>query len=474
MKIYPVILSGGSGTRLWPLSRRAYPKQFHNLTGDMSLLQQTVKRLEDDLYEAPTLLGNHEHRFLMAEQLLEMGIAPHAIVLEPQARNTAPAAVIAALMMACEDKDALVLLLPSDHVVQDKQGFAQSVRAGMDAAARGDIVTFGVRPDAPETGYGYIEASGEGEVLDVARFVEKPDRATAQRYLDDGRYYWNAGIFLFHAQAMIETFARFAPDILSACEKALERAKTDLDFLRLDNEAFAAAPGISFDYAIMEKAENIKCVPLATTWSDLGAWPAVWQHLEKDNQGNAVLGDVMLHDTRNSYAQSSDGKCLALVGLDDVMVVATTDAILVAARDSAQDVKAIPERLKKENRPEAVYHSRVYRPWGWYEGLVRGERFQVKCLSVKPGGRLSLQSHFHRAEHWVVVSGTAEVTVGEKTMLLSENESTYIPIGTVHRLTNPGKLPALLVEVQSGSYLGEDDIVRYEDVYGREADAKTG
>lgn len=467
MKIFPVILSGGTGTRLWPLSRRAYPKQFHNLTGDSSLLQQTVMRVNGELYAAPILLGNHEHRFLMAEQLLETGIRPHAIVLEPQARNTAPAAIVAALMAAQKEEDALVLLLPSDHVIQDRDGFTRSVKSGMEEAAAGQIITFGVKPDAPETGYGYIETTGHGEVLDVARFVEKPDRETAQGYLEDGQYYWNAGIFLFQAQKMIDTFAQLAPDILEACREALDLARTDLDFLRLDNDAFAKAPGISFDYAIMEKARNIKCVPLATPWSDLGAWPAVWQHMDKDSEGNAVQGDVMLQDTRNSYAQSIDGKCLALVGLDDVIVVATSDAILVAAKEHAQDVKAITERLKAQARQEAVYHTRVYRPWGWYEGLVRGERFQVKCLGVKPGGRLSLQSHFHRAEHWIVVSGTAEVTVGEKTTLLSENESTYIPIGTMHRLANPGRIPALLVEVQTGAYLDEDDIVRYEDVYGR-------
>ncbi len=467
MSIFPVILCGGSGTRLWPLSRQAYPKQFLKLTGEFSLLQQTCLRLKDEIYAAPALLGNHEHRFMMAEQLMEIGAGPYAIVLEPAARNTAPAAITAALLMAKEHEDALVLLLPSDHAIRDVRGFTKSVMAGVEVARNGEIVTFGVHPDSPEIGYGYIHAPGDGDVLDVAQFVEKPDIATAQVYVDDGNYFWNAGIFLYSANKLIEIYREIAPEILTACEQALALARSDLDFLRLDKKAYSAAPCISFDYAIMEKTKNIKCVPLKTPWSDLGAWPAVWQEMEKDEAGNAALGEVMLHETSNSYAHSMDGARLTLIGLDNIIAIATKDAVLITSKDRAKEVNTITERLKSEGSWQALYHSRVYRPWGWYEGLDKGERFQVKRLQIKPGGRLSLQSHYHRAEHWVVVSGAVEVTIGDTSSLLSENESTYIPMGSRHRLANPGKLPAILIEIQSGSYLGEDDIVRYEDAYGR-------
>jgi mannose-1-phosphate guanylyltransferase/mannose-6-phosphate isomerase len=467
--VHPFILSGGSGTRLWPLSRQAYPKQFLSLVGEHSLMQQTCQRLDQSMFAPPSVLGNNDHRFIIAEQLLEIGVTPKNIVLEPVGRNTAPAALIAALMAARDDEENLVLLLPSDHVIADRKSFSQTIARGLEPARQGQIITFGVTPTVPETGYGYIEiAKSDTTVKEVIRFVEKPTIEKARVYLEEGQYLWNAGIFLFSAKALISAFETLAPDILTACREALDKAQSDLDFLRLDEAAYAACASISLDYAIMEKADNIACVPLETQWSDLGAWPALCDVVEKDGLGNVVNGDVILHETTNSYVHSDDGACLSLVGLDNVIAVATKDAILVADKTHAQDVKLIVDRLNAEGREEAVNHARVYRPWGWYERLSLGERFQVKCLMVKPGARLSLQSHFHRAEHWVVVSGTAEVTVGEETFLLSENESTYIPIGTKHRLANPGKVPARLIEVQSGAYLKEDDIVRFDDDYARE------
>lgn len=467
-RVHPVILSGGSGTRLWPLSRQVYPKQFLNLVGEGSLLQQTCRRLADPLFAPPIVLGNHEHRFLIAEQMQQAGAAPAAIVLEPVGRNTAPAAATAALMAAREDPARLILLLPSDHVISGTAGFVRSVSAGAAAAARGRVVTFGVRPDAPETGYGYLQvAEGNGDVRPVRRFIEKPTRERAESFLDQGNFFWNSGMFLFSAQALIDLFAEHQPDMLAACRRALDGATADLDFLRLEKKAYEVCKTISLDYAVMEKAGNIDCVTLDAGWSDLGAWPAVWQLANRDADGNASRGDVVLMDSRDSYAHSADGACLALLGVDNIMAIATKDAILVAAKDRAQDARHIVERLAAQGRREALNHTRVYRPWGWFEGLDRGERFQVKCLMVKPGAQLSLQSHFHRAEHWTVVSGTAQVTLDERTFLLSENESAYIPVGTRHRLANPGKVPALLIEVQSGSYLEEDDIVRFEDDYGR-------
>jgi len=466
--IYPFILSGGSGARLWPLSRRAYPKQFLKLVSEQSLIQQTCLRLGNPVFAAPVVLGNHEHRFIVAEQLAEIGVTPSAIVLEPAARNTAPAAIIAALMTARKDQESLILLLPSDHVITNNESFTKSVKSGMEAARNGQIVTFGVPPDSPETGYGYIQtAQGKTDIKDVIRFVEKPDEQKAKAYLEDGNYFWNAGIFLFSAKGLISAFEQHAPNILQACIEALDKSVEDLDFLRLDKAAYESCRSASLDYAIMEKANNITCIPLKTQWSDLGAWSSIWQVMEKDAQGNAANGNVILHKTNNSFAHSKDGACLALIGLDNVMVIATKDGILVAAKDKVQDVKHIVDQLNAEKRGLTNYHSRVYRPWGWYEGLDVGQRYQVKSLMVKPGAKLSLQSHHYRAEHWVVVSGTVEVTLDDKTFLLSENESTYIPIGTKHRLANPGKLPALLIEVQSGPYLAEDDIVRFEDDYGR-------
>jgi mannose-1-phosphate guanylyltransferase/mannose-6-phosphate isomerase len=468
--IYPFILSGGSGTRLWPLSRKAYPKQFLALTGgDKSLFQMSCERFAAPGFAAPTILGGNDHRFIIAEQMREIGIEPEAIVLEPMGRNTAPAACIAALLAGEKDADALILLAPSDHVIADAEGFRQTVLAGASAAREGALVTFGVKPDAPHTGYGYIEAEGDGTVLGVKRFIEKPDAATAARYLESGNFYWNAGIFLMSARALIAAFEAERPDILGGCRRTLDRAQVDLDFLRLDAQTYGGLDDISIDYAIMEKAANVRCVPLNAQWSDLGSWPALWEVLEKDAAGNAAQGDIIFHDSKRSYA-FSDGACVAVVGLEDVLVVATKDAILVSSKDHAQSVKTVVEKLKETDRQEISFHKRVYRPWGWFESIDRGDRFQVKRIMVKPGAQLSLQSHFHRAEHWIVVEGTLEVTIDNQLQLLNENQSTYIPLGARHRLVNPGRIPAYLVEVQSGSYLGEDDIVRYEDIYGRAAE----
>jgi mannose-1-phosphate guanylyltransferase/mannose-6-phosphate isomerase len=467
--IYPFILSGGSGTRLWPLSRKAYPKQFLALTGgDKSLFQMSCERFVAPQFAAPTILGGDDHRFIIAEQMRELGIKPATIVLEPMGRNTAPAAAIAALLAAERSDDALLLLAPSDHVIADAEAFRETVLRGVPAAQAGALITFGVKPSGPNTGYGYIEAEGAGDALKVRRFVEKPDQAKAESYVVSGNFYWNAGIFLMSARALIAAFEAYAPDILEGCRRTLMRAQVDLDFLRLDAQTYGAIPDISIDYAIMEKAENVACVPLAAQWSDLGSWPAIWDVLDKDTDGNAAQGDVIFHNTKGSYAYSENA-CLCLIGLEDVLVVATKDAILVASKEHAQEVKNVVEKLKQNDRPEIIFHKRVYRPWGWFEGLDRDKRFQVKRIMVNPGAQLSLQSHHHRAEHWIVVEGTLEVTIDNQIKLLNENQSTYIPLGARHRLANPGKIPAYLIEVQSGSYLGEDDIVRYEDIYGRAA-----
>ena len=468
--IHPFVLSGGSGTRLWPLSRRALPKQLLPLVGDESLLQQSCRRLADPLFAEPTILCNDEHRFLVADQLQDAGRLTAQVVLEPIGRNTAPAAIVAALrVFERVGGDGLVLLMPSDHVMQNPAGFRHSVEVGAESAAAGHIVTFGVRPTGPETGYGYIETADRGgSAHEVLRFVEKPSREVAEGYLAAGTFFWNAGIFLYSAATMIAAFETHAPEILAHCRAALAGARTDLDFVRLDGDAYGRCDDISLDYAIMEKASGIRCVPLETPWSDLGSWSALWEVGDKDASGNVVLGDVLLRDTADSYVDCRDGACIALIGMRDVVAVATKDAVLVAPKDRAQEVGRIVDTLKESGRGEHIYHTRVHRPWGWYEGLILGERFQVKCLQVKPGARLSLQSHHHRAEHWVVVSGTAEVTVGDRTFTLTENESTYIPIGERHRLANPGRIPTLLVEVQSGTYLGEDDIVRYEDDFNRD------
>jgi mannose-1-phosphate guanylyltransferase / mannose-6-phosphate isomerase len=471
-QILPFILCGGAGTRLWPLSREAFPKQFHRLTGTQSLFQQTCLRLTGELFGELSILSNYQHRFLVQEQLQEIGISAAHIVLEPASRNTSGAACIAALMAGRSDPETLVLLAPSDHAIADSAAFAASVRAGMEPARRGSLVTFGVMPDCPHTGYGYIETERRGAkaspALAVKRFVEKPSREVAQTYLDSDRFFWNAGIFLFKASILLEQFQTHAPEILTICRQALNEATKDLGFRQL-GKSYNRAPSISLDYAIMEKARNIVCVPLATSWSDVGSWSELWNFLEKDERGNVIKGEgsVLVENASGNYAYS-DHACVALVGVENLVVVSMGDAVLVASREHAESIKLLVEQLKGNGQDIALQHNRVYRPWGWYQGLNRGERYQVKCIMVKPGGTLSLQSHHHRSEHWVVVKGTLEVTKGTETSLLSENQSTYIAIGEKHRLTNPGKIPAFLIEVQSGAYLDEDDITRFEDVYHRD------
>jgi mannose-1-phosphate guanylyltransferase/mannose-6-phosphate isomerase len=469
-EVLPFILCGGAGTRLWPLSREAFPKQFHRLTGPETLFQATCRRLTGGLFGDLSVLSNNRHRFLVAEQLAEIGAHAANIVLEPQGRNTAPAACIAALIASRSDPDAIVLLAPSDHTITDAGGFDAAVRAALAPARDGALVTFGVEPDCPHTGYGYIETvPSNGDVLGVRRFVEKPTREAAEGYLDAGGFYWNAGIFMFRPATLIDLLEKHAPDILGACRRALDGAVNDLDFLVL-GDAYGDAPAISLDYAVAEKAHNLACVPLMTPWSDVGSWSAVWDFMRKDESGNVVQGDgkVIVTDSSNTFAYS-DHACVALVGVENLVVVAMEDAVLVMSREHAESIKAVVDDLKGNGQDLALHHNRVYRPWGWYQSLNRGDRYQVKCIMVKPGGKLSLQSHHHRSEHWVVVRGTVEVTKDEDTHLLSENESTYIPIGKKHRLANPGKIPAFLIEVQSGAYLDEDDIIRFEDIYRRGA-----
>ena len=468
--IHPVILSGGAGSRLWPLSRRLYPKQLLPLAGERTMIQDTAARFKGERFAPPIVICNQEHRFLIAEQLRETGTSGARIVLEPVGRNTAPAAAIAALLVTTTNPDAIVLLVPSDHVIRNLAAFAHAIDAALPAARNGALVTFGIKPSAPETGYGYIargEAlSGAPGAFRVERFVEKPDRATAETYLASGRHFWNSGMFLFSARALLGEMKRLEPKMLAACEAAVARGRGDMDFFRLDEASFEASPAQSIDYAIMEKTSHAAVVPVDMGWSDVGSWQSLWDITAKNDAGNATQGDVMVEGVRNSYLRS-DGPLVAAVGVEDLVVVATTDAVLVAHRDATQDVKRVVDALEKAGREQHVQHRKVYRPWGSYESIDTGERFQVKRIVVNPGAKLSLQMHHHRAEHWVVVSGTARVVCGEKEFLLQENESTFIPLGTRHRLENPGKVPLHLIEVQSGTYLGEDDIVRFEDTYGR-------
>jgi mannose-1-phosphate guanylyltransferase len=458
-------MAGGSGTRLWPLSRAGHPKQFLALNGDMTMLQQTVERLSDLPTTESITICNEEHRFFVAEQLREIN-ALGKIILEPVGRNTAPAIALAALMDS--EKDPLLLVLASDHVIADQEAFTNTVLSAVPLAEAGKLVTFGIVPSEPHTGYGYIEA---GESLSgaysVASFKEKPDSETASNYLRCGGYYWNSGMFLFRASRYLNELETCRPDIAGACREAMTSVSSDLDFARIDADAFAKCPADSIDYAVMEKTKDAVVVLMDAGWSDIGSWSSLWDVSEKDGSGNASSGDVMLLDTKNSFVRSDD-KLVTLIGLDDVVVVSTKDATLVAHKERVQDAKLIASKLKKNERPEWQLHREVYRPWGKYDSVDQGDRYQVKRITVKPGAKLSVQMHHHRAEHWVVVSGSARVKNGSDTFLLSENESTYIPVGVVHALENPGKLPLEIIEIQSGSYLGEDDIVRLSDKYGRD------
>ena len=466
----PIILSGGAGTRLWPLSRELYPKQLLALTGERTLIQQTALRLEGVSAAAPVVVCNEAHRFLVAEQLRQIGIEPAAMVLEPVGRNTAPAIALAAqaALGAARADDPLLLVLPADHVIRDVPAFQKAVRAALGPAGAGKLVTFGIVPSAPETGYGYIQRGARhGAAYAIARFVEKPDADRAEQFVASGEYYWNSGMFLFRARRYLEELERFAPEMARVCAEAFASARSDLDFTRIERERFEACPADSIDYAVMEKTDDAVVVPLDAGWSDIGSWAALHAACEADAHGNVARGDVICEDSEGCYLYA-ESRLVSAVGLRNHVVVETKDAVLVAPKDRVQDVKKLVHRLKEAGRYEHSLHREVFRPWGSYDSIESGPRFQVKCLKVKPGGVLSLQLHHHRAEHWVVVSGTARITRGDEVFLLEENQSTYIPIGVRHRIENPGKIALHIIEIQSGSYLGEDDIVRLEDQYGRE------
>ena len=466
--ILPVIMAGGSGSRLWPLSRALYPKQFLKLNGSGTMLQNTVTRLDGLDCTEPMLICNEEHRFIAAEQLRELGELNHNIILEPVGRNTAPAIALAAFTAINQGTDPVMLVLAADHVIQQPKAFRESVSKALSFAEQDKLVTFGIVPTGPETGYGYIERGAAQDIdgFDVVRFVEKPDGNTAQKYVDSGKFYWNSGMFMFKASRYLEELKVHKPDIYKACEQAMKDLNSDLDFVRVNKEAFLSCPDESIDYAVMEKTKDAVVVPMDAGWSDVGSWSSLWDVSDKDNSGNVHRGDVMSHNSNNNYVFAETGM-VATVGIDDVVVVQTKDAVLVVKKDQVQDVKRIVEALKKDKRSEFQLHREVYRPWGKYDCIDNGARYQVKRITVKPGEKLSIQMHHHRAEHWVVVSGTANVTIDDETSMVTENESVYIPIGSVHSLENPGKIPLDLIEVQSGAYLGEDDIVRFEDWYGR-------
>lgn len=472
--IIPVILSGGSGSRLWPVSREMYPKQLLPLVGNSTMLQETVLRLRGICDAAhPILVCNEDHRFMVAEQLRAIGSDASAIMLEPCGRNTAPAVALAALEALATNIDPLLLILPADHVITDVATFQQACLTATAYAQQGKLVTFGITPHAAETGYGYIQkgqqlpaSEAAAPAFSVERFVEKPDLETAAQYLKSGAYLWNSGMFIFAAQKYLDELQKYAPEIVAACRAAYDKAVKDKDFLRLDAEAFALCPGDSIDYAVMEKTADAAVIPLDAGWSDVGSWSALWDIADRDDKGNSSKGDVMLHQSSNCFV-SSESRLVAVVGMDNCVIVETPDAVLVADKDQVQEVKHIVNLLKRDNRSEAITHRTVYRPWGSYQSIDAADRFQVKRITVKPGASLSLQMHHHRAEHWIVVSGTAKVVTGSQETILCENQSTYIPLGVTHRLENPGVIPLELIEVQSGSYLGEDDIVRFEDVYGR-------
>jgi len=488
MNLQPVVLSGGSGTRLWPLSRGAYPKQFLPLSGHHSLFQSTVLRLtaleqehpkSDVTVAAPLVVCNETHRFLVAEQFRLLDQVPASIMLEPAGRNTAPALTIAAMMAAQDDADSVLIVMPADHLIVDEIAFRGVVARGTKMASEGAVVTFGIVPTAPETGYGYIQkgaaSAQNNEAFKLQAFVEKPDQSTAQRYLDSGNYLWNSGIFMMRASVWLELIEQYQPDIAEACRASFAKGERDGDFFRVDAKSFEQSPSDSIDYAVMEKLSEEKeasskaiVLPLSAGWSDVGSWSALWEVKDSNVSGNVTEGDVLTHDSTDNLLIAQH-RLLATVGVNNLVVVETPDAVLVADRAHAQDVKFIAEQLKREQRSESQFHRRVHRPWGDYEPIDEGDRYQVKRLTVKPGASLSLQMHHHRAEHWVVVRGTAKVTRNDEILLLSENESVYLPLGATHRLENPGAIPLEIIEVQSGSYLGEDDIVRFEDDYNRKS-----
>ncbi|MFY7116914.1 mannose-1-phosphate guanyltransferase [Enterobacter cloacae complex sp. SHL020] len=474
MSLFPVIMAGGAGSRLWPRSRELYPKQFLCLTGELTMLQTTINRLNGIACESPIVICNEHHRFIVAEQLRQLDKLTQNIILEPTGRNTAPAIALAALtiLRTTQSEDSLILVLAADHVIKNEDAFRQAVSSAIPLAEMGKLVTFGIVPNQPETGYGYIRRGtcvSENNfkfAFDVAQFVEKPDLVTAKKYIASGDYYWNSGMFLFSASRYLEELAKFRPDILAACEEAIAGVDPDLDFVRVDEQAFLACPDESIDYAVMEKTADAVVVPMNAGWSDVGSWSSLWDISDKDLSGNVHHGDVISYATENSYVYAESG-LVTTVGVKDLVVVQTKDAVLIADRNAVQDVKKVVEKIKADGRHEHHIHREVYRPWGKYDSIDTGNGYQVKRLTVKPGEGLSLQMHHHRAEHWIVVSGTAQVTLGEEVKLLRENESIYIPQGVRHCLENPGIIPLNIIEVRSGSYLGEDDIVRFKDRYGR-------
>ncbi|MFZ6047765.1 mannose-1-phosphate guanylyltransferase/mannose-6-phosphate isomerase [Pseudomonas sp. CR3202] len=466
----PVILSGGSGSRLWPLSRKQYPKQFLALTGEQTLFQQTLQRLNFEGMQPAVLVANQDHRFIVQEQLDAIGLQAQSMLLEPFGRNTAPAVAMAAMQLVAEGRDELMLVMPADHVLRDPKAFQQALALATIAAEKGEMVLFGVPAERPETGYGYIRSKADAALPDgisrVAQFVEKPDEARARQYVESGDYFWNSGMFLFRASRFLEELKHHDVDIYDTCLLALERSKRDGIAVSIDAATFACCPDNSIDYAVMEKTARACVVPLSAGWNDVGSWSSIWEVHDKDQDGNVTKGDVVVQDSHNCLVHGN-GKLVSVIGLDDVVVVETKDAMMIAHKDRVQDVKKLVNKLDADGRNETQNHCQVYRPWGSYDSVDMGGRFQVKHITVKPGAQLSLQMHHHRAEHWIVVSGTAQVTCDDKVFLLTENQSTYIPIASVHRLANPGKIPLEIIEVQSGSYLGEDDIERLDDVYGR-------
>ena len=463
----PVVLAGGTGSRLWPKSRAALPKQFLSLTSNSTMLQDTITRLKGTNAEPPVFICNDAHRFLVAEQLRKKNIEHDGILLEPIGRNTAPAIALAALHATKNENDPVLLVLAADHLIKDQSAFHSAITKAEALANEGKLVTFGIVPDQPHTGYGYIKAGNVLNVgFEVAEFVEKPELETAKQYVESGDFFWNSGMFMFKASRYIEELGKYHPEMLEICRRAIETEAPDLDFIRVDSEIFSACPDDSIDYAVMEKTDSAAMVPLDAGWSDVGSWTSLWETADKDDNGNVCVGDTILENTKNSYV-NAEQRLVSVIGLEDVIVVETKDAVMVAHKDDAQSIKTVVNRLKAEKRPEFEFHREVFRPWGSYDSIDSGARFQVKRITVKPGEKLSVQMHHHRAEHWIVVSGSANVTIDDNTQLVTENESVYIPIGAVHALENPGKIPLELIEVQSGAYLGEDDIVRFSDRYGR-------